>query len=133
MYWWIPLAAGAALGALKNMDGSEETERHNKAIEEENKVEAIRELWSPFTGQHGRNQMLKGKPSLLGDLGSGALAGYGMGQSIQNATPSATTSKASSTSSPNLWSSKSDGIDGLPMSGEGVPYWQRVRSQRGLE
>lgn len=79
MYWWIPMAAGAALGALKNNDSQ-------AASAEDRKLQAIRELWSPFTGQHGSTPKSGG--SLMGDIGSGAIAGLAMGQSMDRATPS---------------------------------------------
>lgn len=70
------MAAGAALGALKNSDDK-------KAAAEQNKVEAVKELWSPWTGVHSKgNQKTQ---SLMGDLGQGAISGLAMGQSFKNA------------------------------------------------
>lgn len=102
MYWWIPMAAGAALGALKNNESQ-------AASAEDRKLQAIRELWSPFTGRHGDTPKKAG--SLMGDIGSGAISGLAMGQSFDRAKPS---------ENQNLWSSSQRNagpvdIDGLPL------------------
>ena len=108
MYWWIPMAAGAALGALKNNESQ-------AASAEDRKLQAIRELWSPFTGQHGSTPKSGG--SLMGDIGSGAIAGLAMGQSFDRATPS---EKGAVTQ--NLWQSSGQGAtDGGPVDIDGLP------------
>lgn len=81
MYWWIPMAIGAGVGLLKNMEQSQATDQAN---EDDRRIAATKELWSPFSGVHGELHQ-KPKPSLIGDLGGGALTGLAMGQSINNA------------------------------------------------
>jgi hypothetical protein len=76
MYWWIPMAAGAVMGAMKNSDDQ-------KASAEDRKLQAIKELWSPFTGQHGSTPMRA--KSLMADVGEGAIGGLAQGQAMENA------------------------------------------------
>lgn len=76
MYWWIPMAAGAALGALKNAE-------EGKAAAANDKVEAVRELWSPWTGVHSKGNTKKS--SQMGDIGLGAISGLAQGQAFDRA------------------------------------------------
>ena len=99
MYWWIPMAAGAVMGAMKNSDDQ-------KAAAEDRKLQAIKELWSPFTGQHGSTPM--GAKSLMADVGEGAIDGLAMGQSMNNA-------QAKSSASAPQAATDSGAINGLPL------------------
>lgn len=92
MYWWIPMLAGAALGAMKNGEES-------ASAAEANKVEAVKELYSPWTGVHSKGNVKK--PSLMGDLGSGMLSGAAMGQSFNNAEKADTSGAATPKSAAN--------------------------------
>lgn len=76
MYWWIPMAAGAVLGAVKNQDDQ-------KAAQADAKFQAVRELWSPFTGKHGDTP--KSAPSMMQAVGEGAIGGLAQGQAMENA------------------------------------------------
>lgn len=67
----IAMAIGAGLGGLKQM-------QDQKAANDANHIAAIKEMYSPWTGQHGQ---MAAQPSAIQNIGSGALTGasFGMG------------------------------------------------------
>lgn len=133
MYWWIPLAAGAALGALKNAEQGKQVDKQNQEIDQQNKVAATRELWSPFTGQHGQTKGKVYNGSLMGDVGSGAIAGLGMWQSMNNANKGAVDSgngsgATDSTVESNRWGGNPNlnlGVEQQPTDVNGLPVRNR--------
>lgn len=68
---WLAVI-GAALGAMR---ASKEQEAMNK----QRNTEVSRELWSPWTGQHGKDV---GNADYMGRIMEGGTAGLMMGQSM---------------------------------------------------
>jgi hypothetical protein len=64
--FWIPMAIGAGLGALKNMDQADQVKRQNKAA-------AAQTEYSALTGS-GPGQIQQA-PSMFGDVLQGAATG----------------------------------------------------------
>jgi hypothetical protein len=80
---FIPMIAGAALGALKSQE-----EQMQANAERRRQAETTR--YSPWTGMHG--QQVK-DPSLIGNMATGAAAGATLGQAYgAGAAPSAVAS-----------------------------------------
>lgn len=63
--FWAPLAVGAGLGLLKNVEG-------NRAASNQRKAQGEIQRWSPWTGLQGHAVQ---DPSLMGDLATGAAIG----------------------------------------------------------
>ena len=75
--FWIPLAAGAGLGLLKNIEGE------NQASAERNRQAAIAR-YSPWTGMQAHTVQ---DPSLIGNLATGAAIGSAGSGLLQGSTP----------------------------------------------
>lgn len=67
---WAAMAAGAGLGLLKNRE-------QQKQINAQNEAEVAKTRFSPWTGMQGQ---IQAKPSMFGDVASGALSGAMFGQ-----------------------------------------------------
>lgn len=80
----IIMAIGAALGAGAGFMNFGEQEKQTAAARKDKQrlreIEAKREKWSPWSGQHGQSIADEKDPSMWANLLQGAGAGLGMGQ-----------------------------------------------------
>lgn len=71
--FWVPMLAGAAIGAIQG-------ESKRKAEEQQNLAEAEKTRYSPWTGMHG--QIKKSGANWMGGALQGGLTGAMLGQGM---------------------------------------------------